>query len=102
MTPTTASNAIELIKKDLGKEPSYHEEIALLQEKAVLPKEKTEKLLKEIKEEVPGKNEELYIKIVDVLPKKVETLRLILYHLGEELSEEEERKILSLVEKYLE
>ena len=101
MSPVIVSEAIELIRKDVGEEPNYHEKIALLQEYAVLKEEEAKKLLSELKKAVPEKSEEFYVKVVDVLPERVETLRLISYHLGEELSEEEEKKVLETVGKYL-
>lgn len=61
-----------------------------------------EKLIEELKGSGVKLKEKAIVKIVDLLPKDVEELRVLLEGINPKISEEEEIKILEILKKYVE
>lgn len=98
--PVSLEEAKEILKERTeGKTPTYEQSLTLeyVKKFAKLSKTKEEKLLQELKalEEV---SEELAVKIVDILPKDIDSLRLIVPK-SAKLKDETIKQILDLVKK---
>jgi len=61
-----------------------------------------EKLIEELKGSGVKLKEKAIVKIVDLLPRDVEELRVLLEGINPKISEEEETKILEILKKYVE
>ncbi|HDN90847.1 MAG TPA: DNA-directed RNA polymerase subunit F [Candidatus Aenigmarchaeota archaeon] len=61
-----------------------------------------EKLMKELKESGVKLKEKAIVKIVDLLPKDEEELKILIEGIQPKLSEDERKKILEIVKKYVE
>jgi len=97
------SEVTELLKerKKESKELTYEQDLTLKYVKKFgkLTPSKTTKILKELAE-IQGLSEDFRVKISDILPKEIETLRLLVPR-NQTVPEETLKQILDIVKKYL-
>jgi DNA-directed RNA polymerase subunit F len=90
----TAAEASAFVEKEMGATPSYMDDLSVKHGKEMLPKKSSLEKVEELKKIV---NEKAAVKIADVNPLTVDTLKLILQACGESADEKKMENILDIM-----
>jgi DNA-directed RNA polymerase subunit F len=90
----TSAEVASHIEKELSGEPTYMEDMAIKHGKEMLPRKNANEKVDDLKKLV---SEKAAVKIVDVNPISIETLKAVLAGLNEKVDEKTLEKIMDIV-----